>query len=111
MTENAQLNALIEKFSFSSSRHSRYHESEADSMAVELLSNTSFAVSGAVTCLNLLDTIDEERFDTESFLTTLFNNVSYPFKKRWIEKEEGLLGGHAMLQKDKKISDICISTI
>ncbi len=34
-----------------------------------------------------------------------FNAKDYPFKKKWIAKQEGLLGGHAVLKKDEQLDD------
>jgi len=100
-----QLEKLVKGLTFSTLRHSRDHENEADSMAVELLHNTRFDVSAALTTLELLDTIDTDTLNTGSCLESMFNARNYPFKKRWIAKEEGLLGGHAHLTEDNKLKD------
>lgn len=100
-----QFETLIKGLSFDTKRHSRYKEAEADSMAILFLKNTHFNVSEAIKALAILDTIDVDKFDTEKVLANVFNAPNYPFKKSWIEKEEGLLGGHATIEKDKKIED------
>ena len=38
-------------------------------------------------------------------LQKMFDAKEYPFQKRWIAKEEGLLGGHAQLKKDEQLND------
>ena len=100
-----QLEKLVKGLSFSTRRHGRDRENEADSFAVELLRNTRFDLSGALTALALLDTIDTDRLNTAATLEKLFNAKGYPFQKKWIAKEEGLLGGHATLKEDAELED------
>ena len=98
--KNEQLEKLVKGLAFNSRRHSRDHESEADSMGVELMRNTRFSLSGALTTLALLNVIDVDTLNTAACLQRWFNSPDYPFKKRWIAREEGLLGGHAHLADD-----------
>jgi Zn-dependent protease with chaperone function len=100
-----QLEKLIKSITFSTRRHGRDRESEADSMAVELMHNTRFDVAGSLTTLALLDNIDTDTLNTANCLQKFFNAPGYPFQKKWIAKEEGLLGGHAVLRKDDKLDD------
>ncbi|WP_315823172.1 M48 family metallopeptidase [Paraflavitalea speifideaquila] len=95
-----QVDKLVKGLTFNSRRHSRDHESQADSMAVMFLRNTKFDITSAVTTLALLDTIDTDNFNTATALENTFNSPKYPFQKKWIRKEEGLLGGHALLNED-----------
>jgi hypothetical protein len=97
-----QLEGLVKGLAFDSRRHSRDHESEADSMAVELMRHTAFALTGATSTLALLDSVDKDDFDVETCLQRTFNPGDYPFKIKWIAREEGLLGGHARLKKDSR---------
>ncbi len=100
-----QLDKLVKGLTFTSRRHSRDHEGEADSVAVSLIRNTRFDVTGALTTLALLDTIDTDKFNTATVLEATFHTPKYPFQKKWIKKEEGLLGGHALLKDDDKLED------
>jgi hypothetical protein len=97
-----QLQGLVKGLAFDSRRHSRDHESQADSMAVELMRHTLFAPTGATSTLALLDTVDKDEFDAESYLQRTFNAGDYPFKKKWLAREQGLLGGHARLKGDNE---------
>jgi hypothetical protein len=101
-----QLQQLVKGMAFDSRRHSRDHEAQADSMAVELLRNTRFDLNGALTALALLDVIDADTLNTASCLQQMFNSPNYPFQKRWITKEEGLLGGHAHLKEDAQADSL-----
>lgn len=100
-----QLDKLVKGLTFSSRRHSRDRESEADSLAVALVRNTKFDMSAALTTLALLDTIDSDKFNTAAVLENTFNAPKYPFQKKWIKKEEGLLGGHALLKEENTLED------
>ncbi|MDB5246103.1 MAG: peptidase family [Segetibacter sp.] len=100
-----QLDKLVKGLTFSSHRHSRDHESEADSMAIELMHNTRFDISQSLSTLALLDSIDVDTLNTGTMLGKIFNAKEYPFQKRWIAREEGLLGGHAELKEDEPIAD------
>ena len=100
-----QLDKLVKGLTFSSRRHSRDRESEADSLAVALVRNTKFDLTAALTTLALLDTIDADNFNTAAVLENTFNAPKYPFQKKWIKKEEGLLGGHALLKEDNTLED------
>jgi Zn-dependent protease with chaperone function len=100
--QREQLQTLVKGLTFDSRRHSRDHESEADSMAVEFMRHTAFALTGATSTLALLDSVDKDEFDAETCLQRTFNAGDYPFKKKWLAREEGLLGGHARLKKDNQ---------
>ncbi len=96
-----QLESLVKGLSFDSRRHSRDHEAQADSMGLELMRHTSFDPSGALTTLALLDGIDKDDFDTDAFLQETFNAKEYPFQKKWLHRETGLLGGFAQVQEEE----------
>lgn len=96
---------LVKDMTFSHSRHSRDHETEADSMAVALMTNTRFQLQGALGTLALLDNIDTEQLNTKEVLQAQFHTPAYPFQKKWVTKEEGLLGGHATLAQDTVLAD------
>ncbi|HUS01621.1 MAG TPA: M48 family metallopeptidase [Chitinophagaceae bacterium] len=100
-----QLEKLVKGLTFNSSRHSRDHESSADSMAIVFMRNTKFDVSEALTALAMLDSIDRENFNTNDYLEKIFDSKEYPFQKKWTAREEGLLGGHAQVTKDEALAD------
>jgi Zn-dependent protease with chaperone function len=97
--------SLAKAFTFDYTRHSRDHESEADSMGLVFMHNTRFDLQEGLSCLALLDTIDVNHFQTEAFIRQNFNAPSYPFQSRWLHQESGLLGGHAELKADKPLDD------
>ena len=103
--QREELEKLVKGITFNSRRHSRDHESDADSMAVALMQQTKFSTREALSALALLDDIDTDTLNVENSLRALFNAKDYPFKNKWLAKEEGLLGGHAQLDKDKPLED------
>lgn len=100
-----QLEKLVQGITFNTRRHSRDHESQADSMGLVFLQNTRFNPNGALTVLALLDTVDTDTMNTSARLQQLFNASAYPFRKKWIAKRETLLGGQLQPEKDRQIAD------
>lgn len=95
-----RLKGLIKNISFKSRRHSRDHESEADSMALELLKNTGFDVQESLSALALLDSVDKEKYAGRLYLDKQLNFAAYPFQPRWIRVKSISLG-EAMGATDK----------
>jgi Zn-dependent protease with chaperone function len=90
-----QAEALMKDFAFRSRRHSREHESEADSLAIEWMKNTSFDVRESISCLTLLDSVDRDKYDINPELEQVFHSKEYPFQAQWVKKEESLFGAMA----------------
>ena len=59
----------------------------------------------SLTTLSLLDSIDRDTLDMTVTLQQMFNAKEYPFQKKWIVKEGGLMGGHATLHEDELFAD------
>ncbi|MFT3682908.1 MAG: M48 family metalloprotease [Ferruginibacter sp.] len=100
-----ELDKLELNMAFKHFRHNRDSESEADSAALGFMKNTSYDCKEALTCLALLDEIDEEKIDIEKLLTNAFSFTDYPFKKRWLQKEDAFFGGISQDDKEKAIED------
>jgi hypothetical protein len=103
--KNKRLEEVAKKIAFKSTRHSREHEAEADSMALEFMKNTVFDIREAKAALAMLDTIDNDKFNIEPPLLKYFNNVSYPFQKNWLKKDDLFFGGIKETEIDKKLKD------
>jgi Zn-dependent protease with chaperone function len=88
------VNKALEKLSkgvvFNSRKHSRDNEAEADYYAYKFISKTNFNANGIITCLQLLDKIDDSLLTKPLQINLVLNNSSYPFKKRWIEEESSI---------------------
>jgi Zn-dependent protease with chaperone function len=88
--KNQQLEKLTKSITFNSRQHSRENEAQADSMAVEWLKNTSFDVRESLTCLALLDSIDNDKYNVSPSLNRVFNFQEYPFQESWTQEEKSL---------------------
>ena len=100
-----QLDKLVTGFAFNTRRHGRNNETDADSLAVEFMKATRFDATQAISTLQLLDTIDTDSLDMTTTLQKVFHLKDYPFQKRWIAVEAGLLGGHAKIKTDQSYID------
>lgn len=103
--KNRRLNELEKTIEFSSRRHSRSKETEADSMAIELLSNTGYSLEEGRATLAMLDSIDEDKYNIEPPLKKYFDHSSYTFREAWLKEEESFFGGATMKVTDKKLAD------
>ena len=103
--QGRQVESLAKGIVLNSRRHSREHESSADSMALELLKNTRFRIEDALTCLALLDSADEDKYNVSPALETLFNFPDYPFQKKWIKEEQTLMGAAAAQSVNEKTKE------
>ena len=75
---------LIKGITYSSRRHGRNHESQADSMALIFLANTKYDVHNGIKAIELLDSIDTDKYTVKIKYDSIFNFTNYPFKKRWL---------------------------
>ncbi|MVT10308.1 M48 family metalloprotease [Chitinophaga tropicalis] len=98
------LDKLVKGFTFNTRRHSRDHESQADSMALAFMHNTRFDKTAALSLLTLLDNIDEDTLNINSRLEVMFNAEKYPFRKKWTTRKTGLLGS-VVVEENKALSD------
>jgi Zn-dependent protease with chaperone function len=97
--QGRSLDRLVKNLSYKSRQHSRDHESQADSMALELMRPTGFDVRESVSCLALLDSVDLDKYNGRLHLATQFNFAEYPFRPRWIQGP-GLTLSEAMRAHD-----------
>jgi len=87
-----QFDELMKKMAFGSRRHSRENEAEADKQAFLFLKNTGYDCNGIISCLQLLNNIDDSSIYKPFIPEATFNFTDYPFKKKWTEKESVLFG-------------------
>ncbi len=82
------LSEFMRKKVFADRYHKREHESEADALGVEYLKKTKYHTDGALQCLLNLDKINKEDSISAIDLKRHFDLEAYPFKDKWLEKEE-----------------------
>src|SRR5215203_1512300 len=102
--QNQQVEALAKGITFKHRRHSREFEQAADSMAIEMMKNTAYDLTGALTCLALLDSVDKDKYNNPLQLTKRFDFASYHFKKSWLQSD-ALMFGVAKDEKTKAEDD------
>jgi Zn-dependent protease with chaperone function len=100
--QTSQVEELAKGIAFNSRRHSRDHESEADSLGLVFMKNTLFDTRESLKCLSLLDSIDNDKYDYAPRINYYFNSTSYPFQKRWLREEENIFGNDTAQDKDEK---------
>ncbi len=82
---------LVKNLNFDHKRHSRTHEAAADALGMSFFLNTKYDPKAAISCLEILDHIDEEKQPASIALEVVFNTPNYPFKKKWTKpKKQGL---------------------
>lgn len=87
---NAELDKLVKQFAFGTFKHSRDNEAEADAKALEFMQKTGFSCNAVVSCLNMLNNVDDTSFYKPLVTESVFSFPSYPFKKNWIQKESSI---------------------
>ena len=70
---------LFKKLAYESRRHQREREEEADEWGLKYLKNTKYNAKAAQRVLEILDSIDEEKYTSSTHLSTVFNAKEYPF--------------------------------
>lgn len=65
-------------------RHSRNKEIEADSLGLAYFLNTSFDVRGASSTMDVLDVVDEVKYQIPIPYQKLFGNLEQPFDDDWL---------------------------
>ena len=81
-----ELNELVKKMMFGTRRHTRENEAEADRQAFHFLKNTGYDMNGIISCLQVLDEIDDSLIHKPFVPEATFNFDEYPFKRKWIQK-------------------------
>jgi Zn-dependent protease with chaperone function len=95
----SRLKKVLEGYSFSRSRHQRYHESEADSLAVILLKNTNIPFQADY--FLHLDSADlEYQRPLKHPLQSIFSAYHLPFEEAWTQKRT-----HGLSNKAYAFSD------
>ena len=89
-----RLKKVLETFTFDRSRHSRYHESDADSLAVILLKNSH--ISFEPEFFLRLDSTDEEyRQPLKNPVKSYFTAYNIPLEEAWFQKRAKGLSSHS----------------
>jgi Zn-dependent protease with chaperone function len=90
---------LIKSLAYSNSRHSRYSEAAADSLAYIYLRKTPYDEQQSITCLKILDTIDKEKYPASFDFKKLISSENIAFKESWLGSNESKM---AFAKKEDK---------
>ena len=73
-------------------RHSRLHETDADSIGMVYFLNTDYSPQEALSTMKLLDAMDEDKYQHPSNIQKWLDSPEYPFKAHWLKarKASGL---------------------
>ncbi|MEM7373149.1 MAG: M48 family metallopeptidase [Bacteroidota bacterium] len=85
--QNAKALDLLKEFAFDSHRHSRFKESEADSLGLILFSNTSYPLAGAIQLLGILQEVDQDKYGVQLDMKKYFGGLGYPLKEAYFRYE------------------------
>lgn len=101
----SRLKKLMEGYTFSRTRHNRYHESEADSLAVVLLKNSRIPFDPQY--FLRLDSADRHYLQPlKSPLKDYFATYSLPFEDAWTQKKsKGLSSRNYSFSKSAELAD------
>lgn len=86
--------ALMKSFAYGSGRHSRFKESEADSLAIVYLSRTRYNPATALRTLAILDRLDSVQWPAIPY-KTLFHAQQFPFQDAWLAEKRNSLSAAA----------------
>lgn len=95
---------LLKTFSYGSTRHGRFRENEADSLAIVFLSKTNFDASVAVRALEILDETDSIAWAKIEY-EKLFDSPQFSFKSSWLGQKQSSLAAAATANASKKEDD------
>jgi Zn-dependent protease with chaperone function len=85
---------LLKTVIYDQRKHDRTQEIQADLLGMSYLSRTNYDMAQALSCLELLRNIDNEKYQETTELKAIFHSQQYPFKDRWIEEESTMFGGN-----------------
>ena len=101
----SRLKKVLETYSFSRSRHQRYHESEADSLAIVLLKNSKLDFKADY--FLRLDSADlQYHLPLKTTLKDYFTSYQLPYEDAWSQKKSrGLSSRNYNFTEDNSLED------
>lgn len=89
---NQQFESLLKTITLGSRRHSRENEAEADRYAFRFLRTSTFDKTGILSCLQMLDHVDDTALFQPAGVESVFDFPNYPFRKKWVQQQSVLFG-------------------
>ncbi|HEY5370623.1 MAG TPA: M48 family metalloprotease [Hanamia sp.] len=101
----SRLKKVIETYTFSRNKHSRYHESDADSLAIVMLRNSHISFDPEF-FLRLDSTDNEYKLPLKNPVKNYFASYNIPIEDAWlIKRSKGLSSRNYNFQDTSSISD------
>ncbi len=101
----SRLKEVLKGYSFSRSKHSRYKESEADSLAIVMLKNSNINFN-AENFLRLDSADNEYKTELKSGVKNYFTSLNVPLDDQWlVKKSKGLSSRSYNFSKGEDLSD------
>ena len=94
---------MLESKEMFNRRHSRYKETEADSLGYEYIRNTKYDSNEAIRLVEILDLVDAPRYTPKLDYKLFYNFEDYPFKDDWLASSS-LISFKEELSQEKKDS-------
>lgn len=85
-----ELDRLLLSLAVGLRRHSRENEAAADAAGLQFMKNSGYVGSGVISCLQMLDQVDEGTIFPAVDIQTQLSFPDYPFRKKWIVQETGI---------------------
>ena len=90
---------ILENVIYNQRRQNRAQETQADSLGMYYFANTAYNMEQGIKSLELLEHIDEEKYQEEIDLKALFHSQQYPFKERWLKQDAIMFDGHTFVEE------------
>ncbi|MFY7899164.1 MAG: M48 family metallopeptidase [Chitinophagaceae bacterium] len=87
---NKEIQKIEKTIVFDVKKHSRSNELEADNWAYRFLKNTQYNTKGVITCLQVLNNIDDSLQAQKVKLDSILHFANYQFKKSWLQNETSI---------------------
>lgn len=92
-SRNAKITDVLKDVVYEDRRHGREHEKEADSLAAHYMHNSNYNLYDAIRTLEILDSVDSEKYYHNIDLAQVFQSTEYPFDTQWTAAEQSLSFG------------------
>lgn len=97
---NSKALEFLKQVTYNGLRYSQRKELQADSLGMIFLKNSVFLEQDAISCLEVLDKVDKEKYPDTFDFKKILDTKEYPFQKYWLEEEATGLGFFKNTQKE-----------
>jgi len=106
---NSKALEFLKEITYNGLRYSQRKELQADSLGMVFLKNSIFMEQEVLSCLEVLNKVDKEKYPDTFDFKKILATKDYPFQKNWLE-EEVVSGLSLFKNTHKKILDDSLKT-